>query len=105
MASGGKTKEEKALEKALKKAKDELAKVKAIAKKEAQYSAEIRAEISRALELLDNCAVALERDDENFMAQTAGAAREFLDKLAPEMQALFREWHEPGAEQFKSRLG
>jgi hypothetical protein len=105
MANAGTTKEEKALEKALKKAKDETAKVKAIAKKEAKYSAEIRAEISRALELLDNCAVALARDDENFMLQAGGAAREFLDKLSPELQALFREWHSPGAEGAKSILG
>ena len=100
-----KTAEEKALEKALAKSKDELAKVKAIAEKEAKYSNEIRATISRALELLDNCTIAAERDDEAFVEQAGGAAREFLDKLSPELQALFREWHLPGAEGARSRLG
>jgi len=95
----------KELEKALKKAKAEVAKVTAIAKKEAKYSNEIRATISRALELLDNCAIAVGRDDEAFMEQAGGAAREFLDKLSPELQALFRDWHSPGAEGEKSRLG
>ena len=91
----------KELEKALKKAKAEVAKVTAIAKN----SNEIRATISRALELLDNCAIAVGRDDEAFMEQAGGAAREFLDKLSPELQALFRDWHSPGAEGEKSRLG
>jgi hypothetical protein len=47
----------------------------------------------RALELLDNCAIAIERDDENLMLQAGGAAREFLDKRPEEDQKLFRDWH------------
>ena len=63
------------------------------------------ATLSRALELLDNCAIAIEREDPASMEQTGGAAREFLDKLKPDMQALFRDWHSPGAGLEKSRLG
>jgi hypothetical protein len=95
----------KELEKALKKAKAEVTKVSALAEKEAKYSNEIRATISRALELLDNCTIAAERDDEAFVEQAGGAAREFLDKMSPELQGLFRDWHSPGAEGEKSRLG
>jgi hypothetical protein len=71
----------------------------------AKKKEELEANYARALELLDNCVIAAERDDENLILQTAGAGREFLDTLSSEEQALFRDWHEPGVELRKAKLG
>ena len=76
-------------------------------KKSVEVSVELENDstLARALELLDNCAIAIERDDENFMLQAGGAAREFLDTITDEEQALFRNWHNPGADYGKSKIG